>query len=258
MRYRHIIVGLALLVLPSFGSAADADSVEVLQALLRELRELRQTKYALREQWQQEKRGIEQMIRVDRARLETARPTLAATAKRAAELAQDVASATKEKAAAEQRLAAVSASLQASAARWRTAAASSTILMGQDFLTDLAEAAAPRAPPDMLRDYLHLLLETAQAGAGAETRLATITLAGKQHSGEVLRLGGALELFVSADDKHCGYRASRAASGEWLALPPASAKDVRQAMRVVNKELPARLVTVPVPRAAIADGDAAP
>jgi hypothetical protein len=63
---------------------------------------------------------------------------------------------------------------------------------------------------------------------------------------EVLRLGGAVEYFVSPEDDYCGYRMGWMGSLGWMTIPRENAPAIRQAIEMVRREQPPALVTLPI------------
>jgi len=226
---------------------APAGEAAELQALLVELRELREAKYRLRQQWAEEQVAQDRDLAAAMADAETAE-------RAAADAATELAAAREHLATLQaggmttnwDRLHAWLAALPLTAA---AQAASNRILLDAAYLAGLPTdtgAPLPARVAQAMSNYESAMLRGHTMDVTRRSLAIPVDGATAEYECEVLRLGGAIEYYVTADEGRCGYRL---ADGVWRALPATDAAAVRQAIRVFRRETAPTLVTLPLPPA---------
>lgn len=221
-----------------------------LEAALAELRELRQARQRLRDNWAEEQAELARLTATETARADAAEAGSREIDIQYDHLRPEIDAATDYYPIAIKELAAIRAWVDGTIATFDDAHARGLqpVLVDEAFL-----AALPRDPDMPLPERVERLLASLDAaverGWSVDVSPRVIRIgnspATTAYDVRVLRLGGALELFVTVDGSRCGYRPQRGERG-WAFMDARYAPAIAAAI-AADEDGAAGLTPVPVP-----------
>ena len=231
--------------------SAPAD-YDTLATLLKELREIRQARYELQNQWKDEKEQLELIKNLEGEKLEILKEEEKVAKKTLSELKNSLSDTKKQNQVVNESASHLRDWIDGSCKSLLTEASRYSILMDEDRKKGIHNILKKDTTmTDKIVLYLNLLLDTAISGIKANVGRQILNLDGDNYSTDVLTLGGTLKYFVTADNKLCGFGEGNTSDNSWKKLDQKYAESIRTAIRVVNSELPPKLVSVPVPPSVI-------
>ena len=225
---------------------------DTLSSLLRELREIRKTKYTLQAQWKDEKEQLELIKKLEEEKLKVMKESEKNAQETLTRLKINLSDTSKQSQTVNESASQLRDWIDKSCQTFLDQASQFPILLNEEGKKSIqAILNKDKSITDKLVLYLNLMLDTAVAGTKSKVVRRTVTVDGKPYSAEVLILGGALEYFVTPDDGLCGYRGLNGSDASWKTLDNKFVDSLRTTIRVVGNEIPPKLVSVPVPTSAI-------
>ncbi len=224
------------------------DNLDTLETLLTELRKLRETKYQAINGWKDEKQQLNLLIVLEGEKADNARRSVDVSARQKSDLAAKKLKVTEDNQSLEVSINTIEEWIDRSCLEIWDSTEDKQILFDSATTGQLrAILDESLSVTDKLVQFLNLLQTSAINGTRAIHSTQVIETGGTKYSADVLSIGGVLEYFVTPDDKTCGVRTASHSTGDWTAIKPAHAPWIRKAIRILNKDIPAELVTVPVP-----------
>ncbi len=231
---------------PSAGQSDGDSDVERLQALLRELRELKTQLQKEKKSWESEKHQIALLLKQYKARAKEREMASDRLQGKVDALTAELDREKQKLAERQKRLDQIRKwTLQvheALAGRF-----SENPFLGNKEVRKKLEELPKRtiSASDLQAVFWNLLLKTASLGAAPRVYKKEILVSGVNREVTVLRLGAACEVFLTLDETTCG--AAEVSDGRllWKVLPAPYLDSVKLAVDVARKEVPAELIAVP-------------
>ena len=220
------------------GLVASANDVDRLLGLAAELRQLRTARQALDSQWHEQRQQLELEIVIAEKELERSQGSLEEVQQQFAAIVRELDQlATQRKAASAEQ-----GTLEFSVSSWTDAfdrtIDACPILFGSREISPVSDG---ESLANRLADFFNNYLMLAENATVCAVRKAEITTEGVSRRVDLLRLGGVYEYYVAPG----GTCAMRDNSGVWVPVDDDWTAYLRAAMRVVRREVPARVIVVP-------------
>ncbi|MDP7396033.1 MAG: DUF3450 family protein [Lentisphaeria bacterium] len=220
------------------GLVASANDVDRLLGLAAELRQLRTERQALDSQWHGQRQQLELEIEIAEKELERSRASLEEVEQQLAAIVRELEQVAVRRKAASAEQAALELSMSSWTAAFDHTSAACPILFDSSETVPVSDG---ESLANRLAVFFNNYLMLAENATVCEVRKAEITTAGVARRVDLLRLGGVYEYYVAPD----GACAMRDNSGAWVPLADGWAAHLRATMRVVRREVPARVIVVP-------------
>ena len=231
--------------------SAPAD-YDTLATLLKELREIRQARYELQNQWKDEKEQLELIKNLEGEKLEILEEEKEIAKKTLSELENSLSDTKKQNRIVNESASHLRDWIDDSCKSLLKEASRYSILMNEDRQKGIHNILKEDTiMTDKVVLYLNLLLDTAISGTKANVDRQILSFDSRNYSADILTLGGTIKFFITSDDKLCGFGGGNKSDKTWKKLEKKHAESIRTAIRVVNSELPPKLVSVPVPTSII-------
>ena len=246
------LIGFLLSVVAPLHSEEAKSDFDTLTTLLKELREIRQAKYTLQRQWQDEQEQLRLIKDLEEEKLEVLDEQKKAAVNTFSQLKNRLSDTEKQNKIVNESASHLRQWIDDSCQALLQDASKYSILIDENRKKSVDNILQEDTPTtDKLVLYLNLLLDTAVAGLKSTVERSTLKVDGNKYSADVLTLGGTLKYFVTPNNQLCGFKYGQNASDSWDKLDQKYAESLRAIIRVVNSDIPPKLVSVPVPASAI-------
>ncbi len=250
----QIKYGIAAVILSLFmplaGAASDIDAInkkQEISQMLKELRELRKAKYTLINEWKDEKAQLELMIDFDNKKIDILNETIARSTDSIAALNKQANQLSEQNDGVNRELVKLSEWIDNECRNIiNTLSKDYPILITEEHLTDLKNIVENEMETTLkIGQFLNSLQTLSLNTIKPYIEFREIDIKGKTYGADVIRLGGALEYFVTPDAQFGGVRTNHHDS--WTLLDAKMNEQLREIIKVIRKETDAKLVTIPVP-----------
>lgn len=232
-------------------TAARIDDAETLQSLLERLRAVRRQAQVEKEAWAREQGDLKIMLAQMAARQTALGDQCDRIQQSVDALKADLKTEARKKEVLDQQLDLVRTWLTHRIGQFKQ------ILNDHPLLGDagIRQAAARMAgktdagqdPSRLAADFWALVLKTAAQAVRTSLYAEEMLVGGKEREVTVLKLGAACAIFITHDETRCGLADVVDGAIVWKVLSTDFLADVRQAMQVSRKAVPAEVIKVPVP-----------
>jgi hypothetical protein len=220
----------------------------VIGELLAELRELRHARYTMLNQWKDEKQQLELMMSLDSKKLEILVEDFKRSLEMRTTLENEFGTGKRNIEQYENQITRLNQWLDDETEMFLEKAPEQSILIDDRLKSEIMKIAGEQSKAtSRLAQYLNVLQNMAVNTIRSFASFKEITVNGTKYGADVIRLGGVLEYFVTADNEMAGGRVAIDAPDTWTMFEAEHAKWLRTVIRVIKNEIPAELVTIPVP-----------
>ncbi len=237
----------AALYLAAAATLSAADDLATLQALLREVREIREARYGMQTSWKEEAQRLKLLSTIEKEKLKSLQSDHAEQRAQTDALKATLHNIQDEQESIAAEIGKVDTWMSTAIGSGATDNQRLHILFGARSSAELERIAATALPTaDKLGSLMNILQNAAIDGSRSDYRNDVLTVNGAALAADVLRVGGVIEYYVTPDDSQCGYRMA-GDGGAWIGLDGEHAAGIRKAIKILSKEMPAEIVSVPVP-----------
>ncbi len=228
-------------------------TLEKLQALLAERREMEARAEREQAAWAAEKDELALLLRERKARLAELEKKNDALQARVDALGVRVKAAQDEAAALARRAESARAWLADAIAKVKAALAANPLLGDAESSAGMERAGAADMPRAEAHEvFWRSLLRMAARSLEARVEAQTIQLSGLAREVCVVRLGSCCAFYVTNDRRDCGYAENRDGRVTWLPFSREYVPTLLEAARVIRGQCPAEEMWAPIPRSRIA------